>query len=158
MASALATATKTFNADLVTKNNAENEGAGVFKVLSNLKDVSLEDKSTNLKKDKDIKKEQLVAGLAFLRGQKLDDVKKDLTKLKVEELRNMVVTRYEHIRPNKCEKCKDIYRYFTEEHITYRCINCSKGMCPSCCTSESMKKYDENNKCIIFSSSSAHHV
>ena len=108
---------------------------------------------------KTFKKDQFVAGVAFLRGQKLDDVKKDPIKLRVEELRKMVVTRYEHIRPNKCEKCKDIYRYDTEDHITYRCINCYKGMCPSCCTSEIMTKYEVHMKCCrTFSSSSVHLV
>ena len=43
MPSTLETATKTFNADLLIKNNAENKDPGVFKVLSNLKDVSLEE-------------------------------------------------------------------------------------------------------------------
>ena len=133
MPGAMEDATKDFNAQLVTKNNAENEDQGVHKVLMNLKDVAIEDNKNNLKKDKDIKKEQLIAGLVFLRGHKLDDVKKELTKTKVEDLRHQVVTRCEHMKPNKCGKCQEIYRYSIEEHINYTCILCSKGMCPTCC-------------------------
>ena len=40
-------ATKDFNAQLVTKNNAENEDQGVHKVLMNLKDVTMEDNMNN---------------------------------------------------------------------------------------------------------------
>lgn len=150
MPGAMEDATKDFNAQLVTKNNAENEDQGVHKVLMNLKDVAMGDNMNNLKKDKDIKKEQLMAGLAFLRGHKLDDVKKELTKTKVEDLRHQVVTRYEHMKPNKCDKCQEIYRYSIEEHINYRCILCAKGMCPTCCTTENIGNNDMTQTLLFF--------
>ena len=111
--------TERFLANLVVRNNTGNEDEGVNKVLKNLKDVSLKENISNLKKDKEVKKEQLVAGLAFLRGSALDDVKSDLNKLKVDDLRTSLVERFEHIRPNTCDKCNTVYMYHTDEEITY---------------------------------------
>ena len=51
-------ATQIYNASLVTKNNENGDAdQGVHNVLKNLKDVSKEKNSSNLKKDKEVKRE-----------------------------------------------------------------------------------------------------
>ena len=79
MPGALEDATKKFNAQRVIKKNNEKEDHGVNKVLIFLKDIPMEDNMNNLKKEKDVKKDKLVAGRAFLRGHNLYDVKEEIT-------------------------------------------------------------------------------
>ena len=139
-------ATQIYNASLVTKNNENGDAdQGVNNVLKNLKDVSKEKNSSNLKKDKALKREQLVAGLAFLRGHDLsDERKKELKPLKVDMLREKIVEQWEEMKPQDCDNCGHIYSYLPEQNIIYRCSICPKGMCPDCCTSDKLKTYEES--------------
>ena len=138
-------AVKNFNAELVVKNNEKDGDQGVNNVLRNLKNVSTVENSKNLKKDKELKQEHLMSGLAFLRNHKLDeDMKKALNKFKVEILREKIVEMWEDIKPNNCDNCLKIYRHHPETQIMYRCTMCSKAMCPDCCTSEKLKSHSES--------------
>ena len=94
------------------------------------------------KKDKEVKREQLVA---FLRGHNLDeDRKANMTKIKIDELREKIVEKWEELKPTDCDQCGKFYRYLPDHHITHRCSICSKGMCPDCCTSDKLRTYEES--------------
>ena len=140
-------AVKIYSAKLVVRNNEDGDGdQGVNNVLRNLKNVSAVENCNNLKKDKEVKKVQLIAGLAFLRGHNLDDnMKKELDKFKVDILRQKVVETWEDMKPNNCDNCGIYYIYHPTEQIKHRCTMCFKAMCHDCCTSENLKSYEESH-------------
>ena len=80
-----------FNADLIAKNNNLNGDMGVTDVLKAL--VPKEDKQ-KLNLIKKITREPLVAGLGFLNNISFPEASTQYRPLKVDEIRNMIITKY----------------------------------------------------------------
>ena len=96
-------ARKDFNDKLIVKNNVNNSDEGVKKVLLALNN------DTNLKVLKNVKKDKLLATIAFLKGITLDKDKAEFSKLKWIGLKREVVVCYDMLIPQQCTELKKIY-------------------------------------------------
>ena len=95
-----------YNADMITKNNNMNRDAGVTDVIKDLLPEEDKNKYQLLKK---ITRDPLVAGLGFLFDLPFSDAKAQYKSLKVDEIRSMIVTKYNSVLPQLCKGCKGIF-------------------------------------------------
>ena len=124
----IAKALENFNSQLITKNNCEDEDAGVHQMLLALHS---DNPQKAMKDDKTLRKEELMAGLGFLNNLTFTDAKKEYTKIKVDDLINKIVETYSLMTPDLCLKCNKIYEAFNND-LGKKCFICTKRMCSDC--------------------------
>ena len=105
----LKTAKDLFHAELVTNNNQGDADAGVALLL----DALLSDNPAKaIKQHKDLKKPQLLASLGFLNGLNLGQAKEQFNGLKVDQLSEQIILKYNMLCPDICLHCSKVYKAF----------------------------------------------
>ena len=93
--------------------------------------LAIEDTSNALKALKQTKKDGLIATMEFLMDINFDEAKNKYKKLLVDELRNLIIKKYNQGSPQECKQCRKVYNI--DETIECRhCFICDLKMCPNC--------------------------
>ena len=117
-----------FIAVLIVKNICKNEDLGIQTVLECLGTENVMKVLTNKK----VKKPQIVATLGFFNNKGLEEASEEFKHVKVEELKQKLISEFRRISPDKCISCKKIYTGW-ENETGAECILCRKKLCPDCC-------------------------
>ena len=96
-------ARKEFSDSLTLKNNNGDNDDGI-----NMGILALEDQNP-MKALSKMKKEPLIATLGFLHDLGFNEAKERFKKPLVEELKKLIIEKYEILSPQQCDACKDIY-------------------------------------------------
>ena len=102
---ALSQAQEEFHGQLVVKNNTDFEDAGVALLLNT---ITKENPAKKIKDCTELKKPQLQAGLGFLNGISYDTAKDSYKSIKVEQLIEQIIAKYNELSPDFCLSCSTI--------------------------------------------------
>ena len=119
-------ARKEFSDSLTLKNNNGDNDDGV-----NMGILALEDQNP-MKALSKMKKEPLIATLGFLHDLGFNEAKERFKKPLVEELKKLIIEKYEILSPQQCEACKDIYNNGKDYESCLQCFCCLRNLCPTC--------------------------
>ena len=122
-----------FLASLIARNNANNEDLGVHSILIHL---GKENPRKLIKADKSLKKDQLLAGLGFLFNLSLQEAKDKFKGIKVDQIQEDIMKKFNLENPDICRACNKIYMCQDNE-LGDSCLLCTKKLCPACCPKNS---------------------
>ena len=131
----------TFNAELLVRNNEEDCDQGVSAILAAL---DLEDPRAvaNKLSDTKIKREALIAGLAFLSRSSLSSMKDEMKGINKPQLVPRLISLYLHQSPKHCSDCSSIYQIDLNDPSITSCASCDVSLCPACWPATKIPKQD----------------
>ena len=131
----------------------DTEDVTVKEVLNDFK--AAQDRSTNLKKMKSKKVENLKSTLAYLNDWDKDAtiIRDEIETYTKDGIALLVVKKIYNMAPDKCSSCNKTYYFKPGDYCVLSCFRCNRGACKECYEKEKDKLNSNTmfNKSIFFS-------